>query len=242
MRYHSCDSNNDSISDTRFVRQSLCCQSVLLPELGTSVCEVCLSQPVLTRPCVCCLFPAMAQGGDVLQSYLKNCCLHKESAPTDTQTSVACSNLKYSYSPFSQYSACCRRVVPHLNHSEAKEEPDVQRVPLMPSSLSVPPSFGSQMGGEGITGLRCQTNRTLRFYVLDVALNWPLAVRLGATRNGNTSLHQENGAQGLVGSDGSFATIVDLKDEVHYVLHRSPATTLTESLGKSQNKIPFFFT
>lgn len=67
--------------------------------------------------------------------------------------------------------------------------------------------------------------------MLDVSLNWPLAVRLGATGYRNTSLHQDAGAQG----DGSsFAAIVDLKDEVHYVLHRSPAATLTESLGKTR--------
>lgn len=65
--------------------------------------------------------------------------------------------------------------------------------------------------------------------MLDVALNWPLAVRLGATGNRSASLHQEAGAQG----DGSFAAIVNLKDEVHYVLHRSPEATLTESLGKT---------
>lgn len=107
----------------------------------------------------------------------------------------------------------------------------MQRVPLTPPSSSVPPSSVPDQGGDGITGLRCQTNRTLRFYVLDVALNWPLAVRLGATGNGSASLHQEAGD---MSGDGSFAAIVNLKDEVHYVLHRSPATTLTESLGKTR--------
>lgn len=236
VRYHSCDGNNHSILDTRFTRRSLCCQSVLLPESSTNVCEVCLSlsQSILTSSSVCCSFPSTAQGGDVLQSYLRHCCLHQESAPTKTTTSVGCSNFMNSYSPFSQYSACCRRVEPHLNESQAKEEPGMQRVPHTPPSSSIPPSSGSQQGGEDITGLWCQTNRTLRFYVLDVALNWPLAVRLGATGIRNTSLHQEASAQGDGIGDGSFAAIVDLKDEVHYVLHRSPATTLTESLGKTR--------
>lgn len=121
----------------------------------------------------------------------------------------------------------------------------MQRVSLMPPFPSVPPSSGSQLGGDNITGLRCQTNRTLRFYVLDVSLNWPLAVRLGATGYRNTSLHQQAGAQGDGSCYGSFAAIVDLKDEVHYVLHRSPAATLTESLGKtgtvfhSHHMVPF---
>lgn len=177
----------------------------------------------------------MTQEGDVLQSHLRHCCLHQESASVSMQTtpSLGCSNFMGSYSPFSQYSACCRRVN-ELNESRAKEEPDTPRVQVMPPPLSTSSFFGSQQGGDDITGLRCQTNRTLRFYVLDVALNWPLAVRLGATGNRTASLHQEGGAQADGNSDGSFAAIVDLKDEVHYVLHRSPGIPLTESLGKTE--------
>ncbi|KAM9363395.1 thioredoxin domain-containing protein 11 [Symphorus nematophorus] len=234
VRYHSCDNNNHSSLDKSFPSHLLCCQSVLLPESRTSVCEVCLSssRSSLTNSSAHCSFPSTAQGGDVLQSYLRHCCLHQESAPVSIKptTSEGCSNFLSSYSPFSRYSACCRKVEPQLNESQAKEEPDVQRAPLTPHSTSTPPSSGPQQGGDGITGLHCQTNRTLRFYVLDVALNWPLAVRLGATGNRSASLHPEPGAQGKGSGDRSFATIVNLKDEVHYVLHRSPAATLTESL------------
>lgn len=233
VRYHSCDNNNDSSWDKSFTSHSQCCQSVLLPQSSTSVCEVCLSlsRSVLTSSSVCCSFPSMAQGGDVLQSYLRHCCPHHDSVPgsVKTTTSVGCSNFLKTYSPFSQYSACCRKLEPQFNESQAKEEPDMQRVPPLPPS-SVPSSSGLQQSGDGITGLRCQTNRTLRFYVLDVALNWPLAVRLGATGNSSASPHQEAEAQGDGNGDGSFAAIVNLKDEVHYVLHRSPAATLTESL------------
>uniref|UniRef100_A0A3Q3WZ57 Thioredoxin domain-containing protein n=1 Tax=Mola mola TaxID=94237 RepID=A0A3Q3WZ57_MOLML len=140
VRYHSC--NNHSSWDKSLPSRSQCCQSVVLPESSTSVCEVCLS---LSR--------------SVLTS-----------------------------SPFSQYSACCRRVN-ELNESRAKEEPDTPRVQVMPPPLSTSSFFGSQQGGDDITGLRCQTNRTLRFYVLDVALNWPLAVRLGATGNRTDEVH-----------------------------------------------------
>ncbi|KAA8595286.1 hypothetical protein FQN60_012421 [Etheostoma spectabile] len=198
-------------------------QSVLLPE-SESVCEVCLSlsQSGLTSSSVGCSFPSTAQGGEELQSYLSYCCLHQLPALSlKTATSVGCSNFLNSYSPFSQYSACCRKES-QLNESQAKEEPDVQ----IPPPSFIPPSSVPQQGGDSITGLRCRTNRTLRFYLLDVALNWPLAVRLGANSNRNASLHQDAGAQ----DDGLFATIVNLKDEVHYVLHRSPAATLTESL------------
>lgn len=238
MRYHSCDNNNNYTLDKSFTSHTLCCHSVLLPESSTSVCEVCLSlsRPSLTSSSTRCLFPSTAQGGDVLQSYLRYCCLHQLPAPVSikTATSVGCSNFLNSYSPFSQYSACCRKVEPQLNESQAKEGSDMQRVHLTPPSSPIPPYSVPLQRGDGITGLQCQTNRTLRFYVLDVALNWPLAVRLGASGNSSASpLHQEAGVHSDGSSEGCFAAIVNLKDEVHYVLHRSPAATLTESLGKT---------
>nr|XP_057946717.1 thioredoxin domain-containing protein 11 isoform X1 [Doryrhamphus excisus] len=125
------------------------------------------------------------------------------------QAPLACSSFLLSYSPLSQHSACCRKV-PQLNKTK-----EVFR--------------NSSAKGDDLTGLRCQTNRTLRFYVLDIDLNWPLAVRLGAEPGRNRSIshhHQETVEQ----SDGLFAAIVNLKDEVHYVLQRSHANTLTESL------------
>ncbi|XP_044203520.1 thioredoxin domain-containing protein 11 [Thunnus albacares] len=238
LRYHSCDDKYHSSLDERFTSHSPCCQSVVLPESRTSVCEVCLSLSPRgsTSSSTRCSFPSAAQGGDALQSYLRHCCLHHLPAAMSvkTATSVGCSNFLNSYSPFIQYSACCRKVEPQLNNessSQAKEGPDIQRVPLPPPPpSSIPPSSAPRQEGDGITGLRCQTNRTLRFYVLDVALNWPLAVRLGASGNRSTPRHQEAGTHADGSGDGSFATIVNLKDEVHYVLHRSPATTLTESL------------
>lgn len=236
MRYHSCSDKHHSTSDNSFSSRSPCCQSVVLPESNTSVCEVCLSlsRRDSTSSSTHCSFPSAVPGGDVLRSYLQHCCLHQLPAPASvkTETSPGCSNFLNSYSPFIQYSACCRKVEPHLNNessSQAKEGSETQRVPLPPPPSSIPPSSAPQQEGDGITGLRCQTNRTLRFYVLDVALNWPLAERLGASVNRSTPRYHADGS-----GDGSFATIVNLKDEVHYVLHRSPAATLTESLGKTR--------
>ncbi|XP_062295833.1 thioredoxin domain-containing protein 11 [Scomber scombrus] len=237
VRYHSCSDKHHSTSDRSFSSRSPCCQSVVLPESNTSVCEVCLSlsRRDSTSSSTHCSFPSTVPGGDVLQSYLRHCCLHQLPAPASikTETSSGCINFLNSYSPFIQYSACCRKVEPHLKNessSQAKEGSETQRVPLPPPPSSIPPSSAPQQEGDGITGLRCQTNRTLRFYVLDVALNWPLAVRLGASINRSTSRYQEAGAHADGSGDGSFATIVNLKDEIHYVLHRSPAATLTESL------------
>lgn len=226
VRYHSCDNSHHSSWDKSFSFHSLCCQSVVLPQSSTSVCEVCLSLswPSFATSPLHCLFPPSIQGGDIFQTYLKRCCLHQLPSPVsiNSATAMGCSNFLDSYSPFSQYSACCRKVEPQLNESQAKEESEMQSIP--PSLI--PPFSVPQPEGDGITGLRCQTNRTLRFYVLDVALNWPLAVRLGASGNRSASLEQEDDGSG----DGSFAAIVNLKDEVHYVLQHTPAATLTESL------------
>ena len=176
------------------------------------------SRPVPTGSSSCSTPPFVAWEGEVVQSHLRHCCLQREYASVP-----GCSAFRSSYSPFSRYSACCRRAKPRRNESEAKE------VPARPRAAATASTFP----GDDITGLRCQTNRTLRFYVLDVALNWPLAVRLGAAEGRrNASLCHQSSDSG----DSSFAAIVDLKDEIHYVLHHSPLSTLTESLGK--NNIP----
>lgn len=217
MRYHSCE-NNGSGLEGGGAPSSSCCQSVQLPESGRrSVCEVCLiwSRPVLTSFSTCSTLPFMAGEGDVVQSHLRHCCLQSEYAPL-----LGCSDFRSSYSPFSRYSACCRRAKPHHHQPGAREAPDRHRAAPSPSTST----------GDDITGLRCQTNRTLRFYVLDVALNWPLAVRLGAADGGRNASGTHRSSDG---GDSPFAAIVDLKDEVHYVLHRSPLSTLAESLGKN---------
>ncbi|KAK2818359.1 hypothetical protein Q7C36_022292 [Tachysurus vachellii] len=59
----------------------------------------------------------------------------------------------------------------------------------------------------GITGLNCLTNKTLRFYALDSRLAWTLAQRLGAAGNHTTHSHTPN-----------FTTIVNLRDDTHYVM------------------------
>ncbi len=70
---------------------------------------------------------------------------------------------------------------------------------------------------DSITGLQCRSNKTLRFYLLDSQLHWPLAQRLGAS------------------ADLPFITIINLRDETHYVLNHTDAlgTVLTFSHSRS---------
>ncbi|KAM8879548.1 thioredoxin domain-containing protein 11 [Spinachia spinachia] len=196
VRYHSCAIGSRSSSDQGPSPRGQCCRSLVLPECAASVCEVCLSS---TGPLARC--PPAPSG-----SHLRRCCVPR--GPP------RCGGFVNSYGPLGRHSACCRAVEPQLGESRAGAEPD---------SGSPPPVTPAS---SGVAGLGCRTNRTLRFYVLDVALNWPLAVRLGAAANRSASLHRDATATG----DGPFATIVNLKDEVHYVLRRRPAATLTESL------------
>lgn len=226
MRYHSC---NRSSSDDHFPSlTSLCCQSVLLPESRTNICDVCLrlSGPSLPNLSTLCSFPSVSQGNRY-GNHIRHCCLHQLPSPISIKTTEGCSYFVNSYSPFTQFSACCKTVEPQLNESKAKEEL------TSPPAPSIAPSLAPQLEDDGITGLQCRTNRTLRFYVLDVGLSWPLAARLGASSYSNSSQHKEASTEGGRNCDGSFVAIVNLKDEVHYVLQRSPAATLTESLGKA---------
>ncbi|XP_056135995.1 thioredoxin domain-containing protein 11 isoform X2 [Lampris incognitus] len=240
VRYHSCD-NPSWISDGTSVFDSVCCQSVVVPGsstvTGTNFCELCLnfSKRDSTNSAMPCSFLAVAQGGAVLHSYLRHCCQYGPptpvsiTAPTVTP-SAACSNFLSSYSPFGLYSACCRQIKPQLHAYSSQASVNSERIPVAPPSSAISLSSVSYQGVGGITGLRCRTNKTLRFYVLDVALNWPLAVRLGAPSN-KTAFHQMDlGLNGDGSADSLFATIVNLKDEVHYILQRTPTTPLKESL------------
>lgn len=262
VRYHSCSDSphHHHPSDHYYysgpsqpLSPPLCCLSVVLPRphplpgSTSRVCELCLNQSNPGRS-PHCTFPSQTSGGAaVLQSYLRRCCLPV--AVMATATTVACSNILSSYSPSSgRYSACCR-TLGQLGVSL----PPQQGLGLDNKGLGTPPpspfssqdssqdssqySFPSSQDQEAgvFKGLRCRTNKTLRFYILDSALHWPLAVRLGALGNnemGGGGLGELGRLLGNGTGDGarSFATIVNLKDEVHYVLDHRGTATVTESL------------
>ncbi|KAJ0051133.1 hypothetical protein NL108_014609, partial [Boleophthalmus pectinirostris] len=200
VRYHSCPS-----------RGAACCHSVPVPQ-STAVCELCLDG---TGPGASSGCPLPSVG----PSALLHCCLHPPSP-------VSCSCFLTDYSALGQYRACCR-TLPLRDLAPgtppAKEDPSQKQAPPTPGPGSV-----GVTGAMGVTGLHCLTNKTLHFYLLDAELNWPLAVRLGAPHNRSSVEPQE--PQELGAPEHSFAAIVDLKDEVHYVLQPLHRATLTQDL------------
>ncbi|XP_076839004.1 thioredoxin domain-containing protein 11-like isoform X2 [Brachyhypopomus gauderio] len=187
LRYHSCcwsDLQDEGLfpsllphSGSASSGQSYC-QSLLLPgqrsattNASASVCELCLDHTLGTS-------------GPALFSKPRLLCF-----PQDPEAVLGwykrlvpvvappvCSSVQQTYNPLARYSVCCRSL-----------------------RVSVPPHCPLQ--ADALAGLRCRSNRTLHFYLLDSRLSWPLARRLGALGNRST-----------------FSTIVDLGDETHYVL------------------------
>ncbi|NXS77562.1 TXD11 protein, partial [Erpornis zantholeuca] len=134
---------------------------------------------------------------------------------------IECSNFLSFYSPFSYYTACCRTVNRHFLSFISSEKTIFQTPKVAFSShgkkdntqFSIPhiedrncfiPDLN--ISSTNITGLSCRTNKTLNLYLLDSNLFWIYAERLGASR----STHLKE-----------FAAIVDLKEEVHYVLDQN---------------------
>lgn len=242
VRYHSCDRRERrDWAGSPPDGASVGCQSVVQPgsegaDGSTTVCELCLnasrrgSRPSGATPCSF-LSRALAGGASLLFHQSGGVAAARPDVSAGSSPAT-CSNFRRGYDPFSLYSACCRRTQLEP-HGAANGSPEEQGAGFVPppssssSSSSVPPSSGPSQEGLNITGLRCRTNKTLNFYMLDIALTWPMAARLGAPGNASGSGPQGGGAE------WSFATIIDLKDEVHYVLDRSPTQSLAESLGKA---------
>ena len=251
LRYHSCDRSECRHRPDDKV--SVGCQSVVQPgssraDGSTTVCELCLNTSLpggRTSAATPCSSLSQGGGGALLLLHQSGGVAALRAATATGTSPATCSNFRRGYDPFSLYSACCRRrqLEPHGSPLPVADGgPEEHRADFVPppsspfsSSSSIPPALGEAVN---ITGLRCRSNKTLNFYVLDVALTWPLAARLGAP--GNTSGSQPEAARGRGGGrDWSFATIVDLKDEVHYVLERSPAHSLAQSLGKTRAAFPY---
>lgn len=200
-----------------------CCNTVLLPAQwhGLSrthnVCELCVNQTGGVQPSplmrLRCSFVAIKAAVDSF--YLKE----QTFFHVVSKTVSWCSHFLSFYSPFSSYTACCRTMNRDLldlaraegaflaPHGKSRKEGIPEPLPHIEEQAS--------LSGSALAGLSCRTNKSLNLYLLDSNLFWMYAERLGA-------------AGSLPAKE--FAAIVDLQEEVHYVLGQKRAL-LRASLG-----------
>ncbi|NXX79976.1 TXD11 protein, partial [Urocolius indicus] len=200
-----------------------CCNTVVLPQWHSisrthNVCELCINQTLGVKPNKVhvphCNFLE-------IEAALDSFYLQEHTFFQVISNTMECSNFLSFYSPFSYYTACCRTVNRHFLSfissektifqtpkvafsSHGKKENTQHSIPHIEDRNYFIPDF--DISGTNITGLRCRTNKTLNLYLLDSNLFWIYAERLGASSS--THLKQ-------------FAAIVDLKEEVHYVLDQN---------------------
>uniref|UniRef100_A0A8C5WD84 Thioredoxin domain containing 11 n=1 Tax=Leptobrachium leishanense TaxID=445787 RepID=A0A8C5WD84_9ANUR len=195
-----------------------CCNTVILPQWYQiskvhNVCELCVNQTIDIKPTNVrlshCNFLNMEAALDAF--YLK------EHDFTGFMSHVReCSHFQSFYSPFKHYTACCqtirREVISSFVNLETSNFALASRwkkyhknPPHVLPHIEEKRFWNStdHIGKIGIDGLKCRTNKTLNLYLLDSNLSWFYAQRLGASeRTGRKT----------------FATIIDMKDESHYVL------------------------
>ncbi|XP_009475607.1 PREDICTED: thioredoxin domain-containing protein 11 [Nipponia nippon] len=211
------------LSETFSITKYPCCNTVVLPQWHSisrthNVCELCVNQTLGVKPNKVhvphCNFLE-------IEAALDSFYLQEHTFFQVISNTIECSNFLSFYSPFSYYTACCRTVNRHFLSFISSEKTIFQTPKVAFSSHgkkdnaqhSIPhiedrnwfiPDL--HINGTNITGLSCRTNKTLNLYLLDSNLFWIYAERLGASR----STHLKE-----------FATIVDLKEEVHYVLDQN---------------------
>ncbi|KFP69730.1 Thioredoxin domain-containing protein 11, partial [Acanthisitta chloris] len=209
--------------DTSPITTYPCCNTVVLPQWHSisrthNVCELCVNQTLGVKPNKVhvphCNFLE-------IEAALDSFYLQEHTFFQVISNTIECSNFLSFYSPFSYYTACCRTVNRHFLSFISSEKTIFQTPKVAFSShgkkgntqLSIPhiedrncfiPDLN--ISSTNITGLSCRTNKTLNLYLLDSNLFWIYAERLGASR----STHLKE-----------FAAIVDLKEEVHYVLDQN---------------------
>ncbi|XP_013925551.1 PREDICTED: thioredoxin domain-containing protein 11 [Thamnophis sirtalis] len=186
-----------------------CCNTVLLPAQwhGLSrthnVCELCINRTGGVQPSplvrLRCSFVAIKAAVDSF-------CLKEQTFFHAVSKTVSwCGHFLSFYSPFGSYSACCRTMSRDLldlaegaslaPHGESQAEGIPEPLPHIEEQAGLP-------------GLSCRTNKSLNLYLLDSNLFWTYAERLGAA--GSPPVKE-------------FAAIVDLQEEVHYVLGQKRA-------------------
>ncbi|NWX39152.1 TXD11 protein, partial [Steatornis caripensis] len=211
------------LSETFSITKYPCCNTVVLPQWHSisrthNVCELCINQTLGVKPNKVhvphCNFLE-------IEAALDSFYLQEHTFFQVISNTIECSNFLSFYSPFSYYTACCRTVNRHFLtfissektvfqtpevafSSHGKKDNTQHSIPHIEDRNCFIPDL--HISGTNITGLSCRTNKTLNLYLLDSNLFWIYAERLGASRS--TYLKE-------------FAAIVDLKEEVHYVLDQN---------------------
>ncbi|XP_069590148.1 thioredoxin domain-containing protein 11 isoform X1 [Ranitomeya imitator] len=191
-----------------------CCNTVVLPKWQLlsrvqNVCELCVNQ---SRGVSLSSIPEPNCNFLHITAALESFYLQEHFFLNFMSSVRECSNFLTSYSPYFFYTACCQTVSRGLTASTSSQDDDAFSVlssqgkaPIVPhieEKEQVPSSY--HMSNDRITGLRCRTNKTLNMYLLDSNLSWLYAERLGAS-----------------GQERKFAAIIDLKEEVHYIIDQS---------------------
>nr|XP_055195387.1 thioredoxin domain-containing protein 11 isoform X3 [Nyctereutes procyonoides] len=213
----------EQLPEPPLITASPCCNTVVLPQWHSvsrthNVCELCVNQSTGgIRPSSVgmpqCSFFEMAAALDSF--YLKEQTFYHVASD-----SIECSNFLSSYSPFSYYTACCRTInravtgfidsgqsvfeTPTITFSSLEKKCEVDppgSVPHIEENRYLFPEV--DVSSTNFTGLSCRTNKTLNIYLLDSNLFWLYAERLGAPSATRVK---------------EFATIVDVKEESHYIL------------------------
>ncbi|XP_078415140.1 thioredoxin domain-containing protein 11 isoform X1 [Cetorhinus maximus] len=211
----STDSSSHVVGPFFQTRKS-CCNTIMLPQCNPvpqtcNICELCINQTAGIRLSVVhipqCNFVE-------LEAALDSFYLREETFFHLQSSTVECSNFLSYYSPFNHYTVCCRTfssfkseqinaLTPAELFSNAEHRSGVVSHSFPHIEDRVPVLRDLHHSQSHITGLNCNTNKTLNFYLLDSNLHWRFATRLGANESAQVQ---------------EFATIIDLRDEVHYVL------------------------
>ncbi|XP_072416092.1 thioredoxin domain-containing protein 11 [Chiloscyllium punctatum] len=197
-----------------FQMRKSCCNTIMLPQWNRisrtlNICELCINQTVGIRLSVIhlvqCNFIEMEAALDSF--YLREHTFFHQRSNT-----VECSNILSYYSPFNYYTVCCRtfnslfksdQVTPSELFFSEEQKSGVMTHSFPHVEDRVSTLLELHRSQSHITGLSCNTNKTLNIYLMDSNLHWRFATRLGANESAQVQ---------------EFATIIDLLDEVHYVL------------------------
>ncbi|NWI90500.1 TXD11 protein, partial [Pitta sordida] len=211
------------LSESFSISKYPCCNTVVLPQWHSisrthNVCELCVNQTLGVKPDKVhvphCNFLE-------IEAALDSFYLQEHTFFQVISNTIECSNFLSFYSPFSYYTACCRTVNRHFLSFISSEKTIFQTPKVAFSSHGKKDNTQSSIphiedrncfipdlniSNINITGLSCRTNKTLNLYLLDSNLFWIYAERLGASRSAHLK---------------EFAAIVDMKEEVHYVLDQN---------------------